>query len=264
MRLSRIAGVAVLVAVFTGAAAPARAQAPSLVITGINLTNVVFDATTGVVTATGTITGTLAGHTFTTPISISLSPGQGTSCSVLDLEISPIHISLLGLHVDTSSICLTITASNQGLGSLLCGLVSNIAGALGDLTTITNLLNTALNDASFLSGLTDILNQALGQAQNAPPGHGNGHGHGGASVCTGQCPVLDVFVGPLTLNLLGLTVKLNNCNNGAVEVCVSATRSEGLLGQLLCGLAGHGGLSGVTLQEFLAFIENLLSSLNLP
>jgi hypothetical protein len=56
MKLSRIAGVAVLVAVFTGAAAPAQAQ---LNLTGItNLTGVSYNAVTGVLTATGgTVTG---------------------------------------------------------------------------------------------------------------------------------------------------------------------------------------------------------------
>src|SRR6185312_685773 len=106
------------------------------------------------------------------------------------------------------------------------------------------------NNGDFLSGLSTILNEALGRARNAPPGGGNASG----SVCTGECQVLDVVLGPLTLKLLGVTVKLNNCSNGAVEVCVSATASEGLLGELLCGLGG-----GLSLQDLLSFIENLVS-----
>ena len=43
---------------------------------------------------------------------------------------------------------------------------------------------------------------------------------------------------PLDLSLLGLNVSLDDCSDGPVEVCVSATRSEGLLGSLLCGLTG--------------------------
>jgi len=255
MRMSRIAGVAVLMAVFTGAAAPARAQ---ISLTGITFNPQDVSFVNGVLTiANATLEGTFAGAPFTTEITnFVLSPGQGNSCSVLDLQLAPIHISLLGLHVDTSSICLTITAQQgQGLlGSLLCNLVG------GDL----DLLNTDI--ATLLSGLESILNQALGQAQNPPPGHGNGHGHGGGSVCTGQCPVLDVVLGPLTLDipLLGVTVELNNCSQGAVEVCVSATRREGLLGQLLCGLASGGGLGGLSLQQILGLIEDLVSSLNLP
>jgi len=246
MRLSRIAGVAVLVAVFTGAAAPAQAQ---INLTGItNLQGVNYNPVTGVLTiASATLEGTLAGLPFTTDITnFVLSPGQGSSCSVLDLELAPINISLLGLHVDTSSICLTITAQQgQGiLGDLLCSL----AGSGGILDIITGILN----NADFLSGLSSVLNRALGQAQKAPPG---------GSVCTGHCTVLDVVLGPLNLTLLGVTVNLDNCSNGPVEVCVSATRSEGLLGNILCGLAGNPNL---TLQSLLSFIENLLSHLGLP
>jgi len=250
--MSRIVGVAVLAAVFTGAAAPAQAQVS---LTGItNLQGVNVDPVTGVLTiASATLEGTLAGAPFTTQITnFVLTPSQGASCSVLDLELAPIHISLLGLHVDTSSICLTITAQQgQGiLGDLLCGLAGG--GILGDLTDILN--------GGFLSGLEQILNQALSQAH----GHGQGGGHGGgqgANVCTGQCVVLNVVLGPLTLNLLGVTVELNNCSNGPVRVCVSATASEGLLGQLLCGLAGGGQLS---LQELLGIIEDFLAGLGLP
>ena len=132
MRWSRIAGVAVLVAVFTGAAAPAQAQ---INLTGItNLQGVNFNPVTGVLTiASATLEGTLAGIPFTTEITnLVVGPGHGQSCSVLDLELAPISIPLLGLHIDTSSICLTITA-RQGegiLGDLLCSL-AGAGGILG-------------------------------------------------------------------------------------------------------------------------------------
>ena len=76
----------------------------------------------------------------------------------------------------------------------------------------------------------NILNGALA-------GLGGGGG-GGGDVCTGQCEILDLSVGPLNLSLLGLNVSLDDCSNGPVQVCVGATRSEGLLGSLLCGLSG--------------------------
>jgi len=245
MKLSRIAGVAVLVAVFTGAAAPAQAQ---INLTGItNLTGVSYNPVTRVLRITSaTLEGTLAGIPFTTDITnFVLSPGQGGSCSVLNLELGPINISLLGLHVDTSSICLTITAHRgQGiLGNLLCSL-ANVGGVIPAITQI-------LNNPNVLSGLSTVLNQALGQAQAPAAAPAD-------PVCTGDCQVLDVVLGPLTLNLLGVTVDLNNCDNGPVEVCVSATASEGLLGELLCGLSG-----GLSLQDLLNYIQGLVSGLGL-
>jgi len=243
MRLSRIIGVAVLTAVFTSAAPRAEAQT-GFVIQTINLKKVHLNAATGVVRGTGgTVSGLLEGVPFTTNITkFVLSPSQpgSSSCSVLDLALAPIHISLAGLHVDTSAICLTITAfPNQGLlGNLLCGLAGGNLNLLGS--------------SNLTDGLSAILNQALNQGQNVAQPQEN-------TVCTGRCRVLDLVLGPLTLNvpLLGVQVDLNNCDDGPVEVCVSATAREGLLGQLLCSLAGQ----GLTLQDIANLIANVLALL---
>ena len=55
-------------------------------------------------------------------------------------------------------------------------------------------------------------------------------------------------MGPLDLSLLGLNVSLDDCEGGPVQVCVSATRSEGILGALLCGLA-NADLVNLTLDD---------------
>jgi len=204
----------------------------NLNITGVNLTN--LQIVDGVLTAAGNVTGTLAGLPFTAQITnfaLQLMPDDpampGVQCSVLDLELAPINLSLLGLHVDTSPICLEITATQGGglLGDLLCGLAGG--GLLG---TGTPTLPTAGQLTTLTGGLTNLLNGALNAAP-AQPG-------GGDSVCTGQCDILDLSLGPIDLSLLGLNVSLDDCNEGPVQVCVSATASEGLLGSLLCGLAG--------------------------
>jgi len=225
-RLSSILGV-VLLAV---SANTARAQQPSnIVITGVNLTS--FQVVGNVLTAAGTVTGTLAGLPFTTQITnfaLQLVPDDpatpAAECSVLDLELAPIHLAVLGLHVDTSAICLEITATQGGglLGDLLCGLAG---GGLGGIPV----LPTADQLPTLVGGLVDLLNGAL---NNSPAGLGQG-----GSVCTGQCEVLELAIGPLDLSLLGLNVSLDDCDDGPVQICVSATRNEGLLGSLLCGLS---------------------------
>jgi len=174
-----------------------------------------------VLTATGgTVTGTIAGLPFTTDITnfaVELAPAGDGVCSILNLELAPIDIDLLGLHVDTSAICLTLTAMEGGglLGDLLCGLA-------GDL----NLLD------DVLAALPGVLNESLAKA-NPPQGEP-------ADICDGECEVLDLAIGPVDLNLLGLEVYLDNCEDGPVQVCVSASQGEGLLGNLLCGLTGGG------------------------
>jgi hypothetical protein len=248
MRRQSIVGLAVLTAACTLAARPVAARpvtAPTtVVIDSLNLEGVNVNALTGTLTATGgTVTGTLGGLPFTTDINdftLTPAPGNGRRCSVLHLDLAPIDIALLGLFVDTSEICLDITAfQGQGLlGDLLCGLAG------GDLSLLDSL--------DLLSGLSNILTTALERARNTSPGQGGG------SVCTGECEVLDLVLGPLTLNLLGVQVKLDDCANGPVEICVSASASGGLLGEVLCGLTDGGLLDGITLGGLLDLIGGLL------
>jgi hypothetical protein len=192
-----------------------------------------------VLTATGgTVAGTLAGLPFTTDITnfaLQLVPDdpetKAVECSVLDLSLAPIDIDLLGLHVDTSAICLEVTASEgEGLlGDLLCGL----AGGIPDLPDLPT-----LDDLPGLSGaLGDIIDGALTSGLR-----GAGDPSGADDICDGECEVLDLAVGPVNLSVLGLNVALDNCEDpaGPVQVCVSASAGDGLLGDLLCGLTGGG------------------------
>ncbi len=55
----------------------------------------------------------------------------------------------------------------------------------------------------------------------------------------GACDILNLSVGPLDLNLLGLDVVLDDCDGGPVTVDITAQPGGGkLLGNLLCNLAG--------------------------
>jgi len=253
MRLTSIAGALVLAVAATSVAPAQVLKLPvkvnpsgSLIIKSVNLQGLSLNNLTGLVTATGgTVTGTLAGLPFTTNIedfALQLLPGgTGGVCSVLNLELAPISLSLLGLHVDTSPICLNITAIPGGglLGDLLCG----IAG--GGLPL--DLLGPFLGDL-----LGDLLTPATNPGQG---GGGNGGGGGGDdSVCTGACEILDLVLGPVDLTLLGLNVLLDNCDEGAIEVCVSATASEGLLGNLLCSLTGP-DLLNITLKDIAKIVK---------
>ena len=60
---------------------------------------------------------------------------------------------------------------------------------------------------------------------------------------------------------LGLEVVLDDCADGPVQVCVSATRSEGILGSLLCSLAGL-RLPGLDLADITQLVD-LAESLSL-
>jgi len=227
-------------------------------VTNVNLTS--LSLVDGVVKGAGTVTGTIGGLPFTTQITdftldtLANDPATpAAECAILHLELAPIDLDLLGLHVDTSAICLDVTATEGGgvLGNLLCGLADGTITLplgqvpLGDLTT----------------GLTGLLNGALAQA---PPGQGGGGGGGAQDICDGECEILDLTLGPIDLSLLGLNVSLDNCANGPVQVCVSASRGEGLLGNLLCGLTNpNGNRLGLlkSLNRLLGDLDDLLGQI---
>jgi hypothetical protein len=54
----------------------------------------------------------------------------------------------------------------------------------------------------------------------------------------GQCDILNLSLGPVDLNLLGLVVELDDCEGGPVTIDIVAQEGGGLLGDLLCGVAG--------------------------
>jgi len=178
--------------------------------------------------------GLLGTHPFEAPISL-LPTGDMSEdgCPILDLALGPINLDLLGLTVDTSPICLTITAFHGGglLGDLLCG----ISGLLDpDGLNLGTILGGLTGDqlTALLNGLTDLFNGALGAA-TAPNADTAVSGSQ-----AGATDILNLSLGPVDLNLLGLEVVLDDCDGGPVTIDVAAVPGPGnLLGNLLSGLA---------------------------
>src|SRR5438105_4704391 len=102
--------------------------------------------------ATATVNGKSYETKFTAPVNISLAADQSAApaagCPILDLMLAPINLNLLGLVVQTSPICLTITAYQGGglLGDLLCSVANLLNGGLT--------LNQILAGASLLDPVT--------------------------------------------------------------------------------------------------------------
>jgi hypothetical protein len=112
-----------------------------------NLTTSVVD---GVVQLSGTIAGTglpAGGTTFTAPIQ-DVAATQG--CSILNLDLGPLNLDLLGLVIDLAPVSLDVTAvpgAGKLLGNLLCavaGLLDGPGGALGGIAALLNRLLTGL------------------------------------------------------------------------------------------------------------------------
>jgi len=236
------APVAVAAQVAPHAAAQGQVSvAVPLSLSQIHLTQITRDATTGALTAVGTATGRLLNHTFTTPVTATVTPAAtATGSPILHLALNPIHLNVLGLKVDTSKICLNITA-HQGPGNLLGNLLGGLSGLLdsagaatgtgaaaGTSTPLTGTLtqlNSILNNRRLLAGLDNVL--------------GRETSHAGSPTVTGPTTnILNLSIAPVDLNVLGLEVKLDNCANGPVTVAINAAAGPGrLLGNLLSSVA---------------------------
>jgi hypothetical protein len=172
--------------------------------------------------------GTLGNVPFSAPITFETQQQPGRVCPILHLMLGPIDLNLLGLGVETSEICLAIDAQQGGglLGDLLCG----VAGLLDQgvpLGTILNGLSQRGQLDALLDGILGLVNGAL-EAATAP-----------GTLQEARCDILNLSLGPVDLNLLGLLVHLDDCDNGPVTVDIFAVPGPGnLLGNLLCGLAG--------------------------
>jgi hypothetical protein len=77
----------------------------------------------------------------------------------------------------------------------------------------------------------------------------------------GACNVLHLILGPITLNLLGLHLFIGGPNNTPLIVDLTAVASEGLLGQLLCGLAGGIPLNLSQLIQLVQLLNQLFGLL---
>ena len=178
----------------------------------------------GSVTAT-VLTSDGATHSVTKPFNaVVRTKGFRTlaarTCAVLDLQLDKLSLTLLGLNVDLGKVVLTIKAnSHEGvLGSLFCALahtrlkLRSLASYARQLTAVTH--RSGLSSKGKLLGFSAPF---AGQQQSA----------------TGVvCPILDLILGPLHLDLLGLIVDLNQ-----VHLSITADPNGGILGSLFCSLA---------------------------
>ena len=174
------------------------------------------------------------------------------SCPVLDLALGPIHLSLLGLNVDTSAICLKITAhQGQGLlGDLLCGIGNLLNGGFTLQQVLATLDSTQLLTLS--NGLTSLLNAAVFGPLTSS-----------AAVTGATCSILSLTLGPLDLTLLGLEVELDNCSGGPITLDVTAAPAGGVLGNLLCSLSNllNGPANPAAILAHLRHVARVLGQL---
>jgi hypothetical protein len=177
-----------------------------------------FFATAAGTRASGTATATLTPlgqGPATVTKNVTLSAARSGKCTILTLTLETLELKLLGLEVHLDKVVLTVTGERHGgvLGSLFCSLAGAKAKAARQ--AAVKHLNAAIRRTgavrpiSFTAGL-----------------------HATTSAVGPTCPILNLVLGPLHLNLLGLVVDLNQ-----VHLTINADPAGGVLGSLFCGLA---------------------------
>jgi len=241
MRRILVVLVAAFAAAIASAAPASAADSPSRVgkfTMATKITSVRAAAGGGLV-ARGVVVGKLnAGGTVirdTAPARFRVSQRQRNgSCNILSLRLAPVHLALLGVRVDTSHISLDVTARRRGgvLGRLFCALAN--AQVRFPRAAVAR-LNRQLHDDPIVTRSRTPVRVATHQ---------------------GTCQILDLVLGPLHLDLLGLVVDLyGRTKQDPVHVSITGEPGHGLLGDLLCSLAGGGNITS------LAQLQSLLSSL---
>ena len=176
-----------------------------------------FRATKSGPVADGVATATLRGLgqlPTTVRKKVTLSAAKGGKCTILTLTLDTLDLTLLGLNVHLDKVDLRVTGRRRGgvLGSLFCSLArakvrtARVAAAAR--------LNREIKKTGTLRPIAfSVPVQAV--ASQAP-----------------TCSVLDLVLGPLHVNLLGLVVDLSR-----VHLTITANPAGGVLGSLFCGLA---------------------------
>ena len=173
-------------------------------------------------TASGTATALLTdnkGHTTKLKQTVTLSVKSGGSCRILSLVLDQLKLNLLGLNVKLDKVNLQVTGNRRGgvLGSLFCKLAS--AQVKTKRTAAAHALNRRLKEAPIRPIQFRVRVKPVSAAQS----------DAGAT-----CQVLNLVLGPLHLDLLGLVVDLNKVN-----LNITATRGQGQLGDTFCQLADN-------------------------
>jgi len=234
-----------ILALVAPAAAEARAKASSSdgkVAVGAKITR--FAVSGRKIVAHGVLTSRVegAGQSQAAKKNVTFAvSAQAGRCQVLTLTLDDLQLDLLGLRVDLSEVNLRIYAVRRGegsgiLGRLFCALSrstirlrgASAASADRELAVahrIVRSLNTRLEDHPMRAFRATAV---LSSDDNAS-----------AAQTTPSCRVLNLILGPLKLNLLGLVVELYGENrNSPITLSITSFPGQGVLGDLFCGLSG--------------------------
>jgi hypothetical protein len=147
----------------------------------------------------------------------------------------------------------TVTCTAVGAPSSLCTAAGQTLSFAGT-GTVTNfsVVNGVLTAAGTYTGtLTNTATTATQTVTGTFTGAVNG--------ATGSCQILNLTIGPINLDLLGLVVQTNT-----IHLTITAQQGPGnLLGNLLCAVANllNGNTSPTALQQLANLLNQILGGL---
>lgn len=160
---------------------------------------------------------------------------QRGRCHVLTLTLDDLQLDLLGLRVDLSEVNLRIFAVRRGDGS---GVLGRLFCALSRSTIRLRSSSNAADAKKVVRSLNSRLKKRPMRALRASATLSDS-GNAQAAQSTPSCRVLNLILGPLDLNLLGLVVELYGPNRRApVTLSITSFPGQGVLGDLFCNLSG--------------------------
>ncbi|HZC13521.1 MAG TPA: hypothetical protein VE270_05820 [Thermoleophilaceae bacterium] len=169
------------------------------------------------------------------PVRLAVA-AQAGRCHVLTLRLQDLQLELLGLKVDLSEVNLRLFGQRRGsgsgvLGRLFCTLsrstirVGRTRGSIALARRTVRSLNSRLEDRPM-------------RALSATARLGGGPDPTVAQQVP-SCRVVNLILGPLDLNLLGLVVELYGpSRNAPVTLVITSLPGRGVLGDTFCQLSG--------------------------
>jgi hypothetical protein len=203
----------------TAKAAAAPAHSARLSVT-VRLTHMTVRGRKANATASAVATlHSAQGTTTTTHQQVSLSAATSGGCQVLHLFLQQLHLNLLGLVANLDKVNLDVIGHANGgvLGQLFCRLSRGVTGKIATVRAQRALSASLRHNPPVMRFQATLTPKA--SASQAP-------------ATTPTCQVLDLILGPLNLQLLGLEVDLNQ-----VHLNVTADPAGGALGSLFCQLS---------------------------
>jgi hypothetical protein len=236
-------GVLAVLAVAPELASAAQTQTPQAgtVQLNVDMSAQRFATKGDKVVARGPVDATVTrpdGTTDTITKRVTYKVTAARNCKIIQLHLAPLFLNLLGLEVRTSDINVQITGDRSGgvLGRLFCGLSQ---GLTLDQRARTRQAVRSLNDRLHNKRGLSLLSFRASLKTAEPSSGAKQLGRAIPPVPPGSCEILNLMLGPLHLDLLGLIVDVyGETRADPVHVLVTANPAGGVLGELLCGVGG--------------------------